>query len=120
LLRDRFAELEATVKAFIEAFPDIDKENASSKSLTWASLNHTIAHLKTQHETRQEKGFSGKTKKQFHRVCESMNNHMAFLKLMPKDEKYTAPICGTLELIVKVEDSVPGVLPRSLTIPRLR
>lgn len=58
--------------------------------------------MKVQHEVKLEKGFPGKTKKQFHRVCEVLNDHAGFLKLLPKDEKYTAPICGSLELIVKV------------------
>ena len=103
-LKARFAELEATVEAFNEAFPDIGKENGSSRSLSWFSLNQTISRLQAQHGAKSKSGFHGKSKKRFHGVCDVINNHMNALKLLPQGDKYTAPICGSLEMIVKVRN----------------
>lgn len=61
-----------------------------------------MIQLQTKHDPASRKGFSGKSKKHFHSVCDTINNHMGVLKILPQGDKYTAPITGTLELIVKV------------------
>lgn len=100
-LQKQFEKLKKTVDEFNELFPHIAKEGGAAASLSWTSLNQTILRLKDQYEAKSGSGFRGKTKKQFHAVCATLNDHTSFLNFLPRDE-YMAPICGSLEIIVKV------------------
>ncbi|KAH7409920.1 hypothetical protein DE146DRAFT_643332 [Phaeosphaeria sp. MPI-PUGE-AT-0046c] len=100
-LQKQFAALKATVEEFNKAFPEINQKNGSKKSTSWASLHDTIRRLKEQNDVKSGKGFLGKTKKKFHGICGTINDHLTILKILPQGEYYTAPICGAVELIVK-------------------
>ncbi|KAH6618458.1 hypothetical protein C7974DRAFT_440674 [Boeremia exigua] len=80
----------------------------ASKSTSWASLaslHATIRRLKEQNEIKSGKRFLGKTKKRFHEICGTVNDHLTILKILPQGEYYTAPICGAVELIVKASSN---------------
>lgn len=111
-LREHFAQLKAVVEEFNERFPDIAKQNGSSKSLSWKSLQQNVLRLKNQHEAKSQGGFVGSSKKGFHGVCATINDHLSLLKILPQGEKFTAPICGSVEIIVKVI-----ILPKSIVFP---
>ncbi|UPX15183.1 uncharacterized protein EKO05_0005640 [Ascochyta rabiei] len=95
-LQEEYDKLKATMEKFKSTFPDIAGGDVPLKSVSWASLHQTVSNLQTLHKKR-----SGKAKKGFHEVCATIGSHLTFLKLIPQGENYTAPICGSLELIVK-------------------
>lgn len=78
------------------------KEKESVKAISWSSLRQTVTRLQTQHDAKAKKGLTGQSKSHFHRICEKIDNHSHFLKILPQGDKYTSLVCGSLEVIVKV------------------
>jgi hypothetical protein len=101
-LDERLSRLKVTLDAFNKAFPQVSKESTGSSAFSWRSLSQTVLRLKSQHDSKYESGFYGKSKRTFHSVCSKINDHTNVLKILPQGEKYVAPICGSLELIFKV------------------
>ena len=102
VLDERLSRLKSTIDAFDKAFPQISKESSGLSAFSWRSLSQTVLRLKSQHDLRYENGVRGRSKKGFHSICGKINDHMNVFKILPQGEKYVAPICGSLELIVKV------------------
>jgi hypothetical protein len=101
-LDERLSRLRVTIDAFNKAFPQISKESPESSAFSWRSLSQTVLRLKSQHDLKYENGVYNKSKRGFHSICGKINDHMNVFKILPQGEKYVAPICGSLELIVKV------------------
>ncbi|KAJ4320042.1 hypothetical protein N0V94_003607 [Neodidymelliopsis sp. IMI 364377] len=89
-----------TVKQFQEAFRGTLKSGGHSNPLSWTSISDGILRVQSQYKDKSTKGFLGKTKERFHRVCESINDHSGVLKILPQE--YAGPVCASIEMIVKV------------------
>jgi hypothetical protein len=99
-ISDSCKELSTAIKKFQETFGDILKSGGHSNSSSWASIKDVIACARNQHKEKSTKGFLGKTKKGFHRMCEGISNHSGVLKILPQE--YAGPVCASIEMIVKV------------------
>lgn len=62
--------------------------------------------MKMQHLEKASKGFRGKTKERFHRLCEGINDHSGVLKILPQE--YAGSVCASVEMIVKVRGLLQG------------
>jgi hypothetical protein len=96
-LNARYKELEAA----LETFRKITGGN-QPKASSWSSLTQNITKIRNQYDTKASTGFQGKSKRLFHSICETLNNHSNVLKILPQGDKYTSLVCGSLEVIIKV------------------
>lgn len=65
-------------------------------------LQTTVIHTESQLKSKKDASKFAKLQKKFGKVCKSLENHKGLLEFVPKNDKYTSLITGSISTLIHV------------------